>query len=173
MSCILAITANDKVYMASDSITVNDCRQIVGEPKIWQHNGILFGVTGEHAVLQVLKYKLPDIPNIRKEPAVQFLVTTIAPVMKEKLEEHGLLGEKSNFSIVTALDGKVFDIDGNFAVVEQPEVYATGMYHGFAAGYMTALMEFQVEPLKILEMTMEQMFDKSTGVKRPAVYEVL
>ncbi len=110
--------------------------------------------------------------RIDKQTILEYLVCTFIPAVKNKIQEENLQDAWEKSSALIGAEGRIFLITKNFAVIEQPEVAAIGIHHGFALGYVTAIKGCW-PPQEILNKAMHALIRNSQGCIGPVVEKMI
>lgn len=142
------------VEYANRCVLLGDSR-VVGDSKIYSHpdmvkvvtNGnYLVGAAGDVRALQVVlhTWKPPVLLAKDKSNIFQFMVSKVAPSLKQLFTDSGLLDSKSpdkdfEINVLIALNGNLFEIDSDFAVSRNSDgYYAVGTGGDYALGALYA-----------------------------------
>ena len=142
------------VEYANRCVLLGDSR-VVGDSKIYSHSDMvkvvtngnyLVGAAGDVRALQVVlhTWKPPVLLAKDKSNIFQFMVSKVAPSLKQLFTDSGLLDSKSSdkdfeINVLVALNGNLFEIDSDFAVSRNSDgYYAVGTGGDYALGALYA-----------------------------------
>lgn len=147
------------VEYANRCVVLGDSR-VVGDSKIYSHpdmvkvvtNGnFIIGAAGDVRALQVIlhTWKPPVAVAKDKDKPFQFMISKVVPSLKQQLTDYGLLDTKSpdkdfELYVLIAFNGKIFEIDSDFAVSRSDSGYygiGTGGDYALGALYAGATPE--------------------------------
>jgi hypothetical protein len=141
MTCICSVTDNGTVVMGGDSATSNDeGDRSLRSPKVFERRGLLFGISGELRVGQLIRhvYEVPA-PEEGQDPE-QFVVRDLCGGLRTFMKEHAddllpsLDNEDEIWQLLVGVSGRVFRICSHMSASES----ATG-YDAIGAGAPQAL----------------------------------
>ena len=139
MTCIVAISHDDTVYMAGDrGHSDNDIIVPSLAPKIFNKTFYLFGYAGNTGLGQLVAYNF-DAPTIRvNTDTYRYMYQFFIPALRDHLKDY--LSDKEDYqaSFIIGIRGKVFEIDtADFQCIEYKEV-AIGSGAAYAYGVLYA-----------------------------------
>jgi ATP-dependent protease HslVU (ClpYQ) peptidase subunit len=177
MTCIVAITQKNKVWIGADSAGVAGHNlNLHGDTKVFVKkddagNPWLFGFTTSFRMGQIIQHIL-KIPRYNKEKDIHnFLVTKFVPVLskilaKEKWEKTEK-GEAEGGEFIVGLAGKIFVIFSDYQVMMPMEEFASvGSGKNLAMGALYATKNIQ-DPEKRLLIALEAAESFNSSVRRP------
>lgn len=161
MTCIIGIKTADRIYLGGDScISSDNLLQTIADPKVWKKGTFVLGSAGSLRVLQIIKYKM-KIPPINQREPTEYMVTTFVDAMRKALKEAGGAGgakeenkEEQDNSFLVAFKGRMFEIDGAYAICEVVDEYiaiGSGTDYALGALYATKGEDPEVRIKKALE----------------------
>ena len=168
MTTVIGIQYENKCILYADSLVMDDSYPFKHSSmvKINKHGQYLIGVAGELHMLQYLCYVWePPAPTAEdiKNP-FRFMIHGVVPALREELKEANLLPEKSddetknNFELLVCLNSVIFQIDSEFAVVQDVNnFYGVGSGSKYALGALHA----GASPVKAMEIA--QKLDRNTN----------
>ena len=139
MTCIVAYTDSDVVWMGGDSAgTKCDSVHTMKHPKVFKKDQFLIGCCGDIRIGQLLQYKLrvedqPDYYDTLEYMSTMF-VDAVIRLFKDNLYSENEDGKEWGGDFLVGYDGRIFNIEANFAVFETGECY-----HAIGSGDREAL----------------------------------
>jgi ATP-dependent protease HslVU (ClpYQ) peptidase subunit len=185
MTCIIAWTNGEKTIMASDSAVMVDEDKIeeLKEPKFQtlrsKHNpDMLIGISGRFKSLQAISHlQTIDIPKDAYDDPLLFLITSFLPLLKEVLNQEGLLIEDEETQetlhesrFLVAYRGQLFEIGSEFIVSQYAGCFrAIGSGADYAMTAMKTMEKIcpQTEPEVLIRTGMEMAILYSSSVRGP------
>lgn len=145
MTCIVGIAKGNTVWLGADSAATDRAlnRTIIKDPKVFVKGNIAFGVCGLPKVMDALHHAI-DLPVQRGDNDRAFLVAELVPSIREGLKtldctvetESGLAFEGA---MIVGYRGKVYNLQGNFQLVNSSDGYASvGSGSSYALGSLVA-----------------------------------
>lgn len=183
MTCIVALKAEDRVYMGADTcVLIGGVETRKEKYKLFRIAEFLFGCCGDVAVHQAIEKNLEIYrDDYINENIHNFLITKIRLKIKNILEEYGCLkvinGVVSMDSdILIGFKNRFFVMYSDFSIIELDEIFnSIGAASSYALGAMEALLHskeclgysYEEIILKVLEISQKY----SNAVKAP--FEIL
>lgn len=183
MTCIAAVVADDgTVHMGGDSAgidVVNNLQLGIGtEAKVWKNGGLMFGACGSFRVSQVIRWQV-HVPAY--DPDTEILSYLTGPLMdslRDELDVRGTLQawlddatEGIDGGLLIAVDGRVFEVYGDFGIGELVHGYgAIGCGGQIALGSLAATEGMGIKPKQRVKMALEAAERHSGGVRGPMHY---
>jgi len=141
VTTILAIETPDGAQIAWDSMASgNDIIQLA-QPKVFENNGITYGVAGTVRFLNELRYA--DLPKPNEGADLdRWMTLELTPALRQLIDAMG--EEKSedgeyDLHILAVVRGRVYEITGDLAWIRNTSgVYAAGSGGPFALGAISA-----------------------------------
>jgi len=137
MTCIVGLVDGNKVWLGGDRAATDGGlnRTLLKEPKIFTKGEIGFGVCGLPKVMDALKHAI-ELPVQTEGDDKGFLVSQVIPAIREGLVKFDAAGEnKSPFgggpgiefegAMLVAYRGRLYNLQGNFQLVEGDEKFAS------------------------------------------------
>jgi ATP-dependent protease HslVU (ClpYQ) peptidase subunit len=188
VTCIAAAAQDGRVWMAADSLACNEYVAIQladDDPKIFKVGDVLFGVTGEHRINQVLRYglELPSPDATGSE--LRWLVCAVVPAIRECLRAacmlevvNGIERMGTDMLLILGYRGRIYRIERDFVVVACASSYfAAGSGLEFALGSLHATTQYAVshveDPEKRVVMAVQAAAHHGRGVRAPITVEVV
>lgn len=170
MTCIIAFSHNDKVYMAgerghSDSSILAASKQ----PKIFRINDYLLGYSGATGQGQLIAYRFSFPPVPRAVDVNEYMVSEIAPLLRTFYQSYEINTEKEEdcADFIVGVKGRVFEISSyDFQCVEY-DVTAIGTGREYSLGAYHALCNYEIDPEQILRTCVEAAIEYSPSCKDP------
>ena len=170
MTCIIAFSHNDKVYMAgerghSDSSILAASKQ----PKIFKINDYLLGYSGATGQGQLIAYRFsfPSVP--RAVDVNEYMVSEIAPLLRTFYQSYEINTDKEEdcADFIVGVKGRVFEISSyDFQCVEY-DITAIGSGREYALGAYHAISQYEIDPEQILRTCVEAAIEYSPSCKDP------
>ena len=139
MTCIVAYTDGDVVWMGGDSAgTKCESVHIMKHPKVFKKDQFLIGCCGDIRIGQLLQYKLcvqdqPDHYETLEYMSTMF-VDAVMQLFKDNLYSENEDGKEWGGDFLVGYDGRIFNVEANFSVFETSECY-----HAIGSGDREAL----------------------------------
>lgn len=141
MTCIIAVEAvdnngNDVVVMAGDHLGSNGfTKNIVTQPKVFSHSGIVFGYTTSFRFGQLIEHCLDnnELMLPPKENTYKWLVKQFVPELKSILKDNDYT---SGGNALVGINGQLWEIQNDFSVLKHDIGFGSvgsGTYHTEAA----------------------------------------
>jgi hypothetical protein len=132
MTCIVGIADGTNVWLGADNAGSDDDGTLYLSklPKIWRHGGLVFGTSGSRRIAQLLKYSL-ECPPCQEGQNVEVYVTrVVVGAIRDCLRDGGRITVKDGIEsmdawVLVGVQGRLFEIDGEFGANESPEGYAS------------------------------------------------
>jgi ATP-dependent protease HslVU (ClpYQ) peptidase subunit len=120
MTCIVGVCDGSSVYLAGErALSVDDWVSTSAHPKVWRRDSVAFGVAGQLAQLQKLRYQL-QTPRYRGGPPENYLGKRLCPAL------HEFFGGELEIEILVGMRGRLFAIDDACAFAEVSPEWAIG-----------------------------------------------
>lgn len=139
MTCIVALSYKDKVYMGGDSSAVEENGGMIStrkEPKVFIKNGYLLGYSGSFRFGKVVEHLFvppkPDLNNLDK-----FLNTTFVDSLREICEKSKVdpASEEDGSEMLVGVGGRLFEFCNDWHLGEDRNNFnAIGAGTSFALG---------------------------------------
>ena len=130
MTCVCAVADGGRVVMGGDSaVSSEDGDRTLQAPKVFERAGLLFGVSGEMRVGQLLQY-VHKVPAIGEDQDVaQFVVRDLCgglrKFMRDQAEE--LIPDRDDdeelWQLLVGVSGRVFRVCSHFSASESVTGY--------------------------------------------------
>lgn len=127
MTCIVGLIENGVVYMGADSLATreNDSWSATPrlDPKVFQRDEMLIGVSGTARVCQLLQYTLVVPRLIDGQDVFAYICSSLIPAIRECLKEGGISLKKDDAEsfegrILIGCKGRLIYIDSDYQVAE-------------------------------------------------------
>ena len=160
MTTILGVEYPDKAYLIADTlisdgnVTYHDSRM----SKITTSGQYLIGVAGDVGICNIINHIWkPPAPTVKDKNLFKFIITTVVPNLRDTLEKNQAKKD-SEFQIIIAIKGKIFEIDSDFATA----VHHSGLYAiGSGGDYARGVLEYGATPREAIEISAK--LDPQTG----------
>lgn len=144
MTCIAAVVHKNTVYMGGDSAFVSGWYGLVVRPneKVFERDGVLFGVAGSPRAINLLRYHL-QVATAPGDDLPAYMATTFVDAMRDCFKIGGY-AEKENevegitSSILVGIGGRLFEYDADYQVQEVQDYAAIGSGGQVALGALYA-----------------------------------
>ena len=170
MTCIVGVVNKDKVYLGCDSFSVGPNVNTEKNKKIFRRGDMIIGGAGSWRMLHLLEYHLEPIRIKKGKDVREHLITDTVPEIREMFKEEGWLGNDDGRDegglFLIGGKGRLFCIQGDFAVLENAEGYdsiGSGSYYALPALHLLR----KLEPSKRVKKSLEVAEKFSTGVQGP------
>lgn len=175
MTCIVAVTHQDHVYMAGDSAGVAGWDLTVrADTKVFRNGPYVMGFTSSFRMGQLLRYALTP-----PEPVVgdldRFMVTTFIDAVRDCLKTGGYATKNNEAeqggNFLVGVHGRLFEIMSDYQVGEPVDPYAAvGCGEQIAKGALHATEHLALAPHERLNMALQAAERHSAGVRGPYAY---
>jgi ATP-dependent protease HslVU (ClpYQ) peptidase subunit len=177
MTCIIAISENNKIYMGGDGAASNEYGhlRITNEPKVFMKGPFIIGYTTSFRMGQILQYKL-KIPkqNKNKEDfefmATDFIDSVIACFEKNKFgtTPPGHETFPGGGCFIVGYKGKIYSIESNYQVNSFEDNFtAVGSGAELALGSLYTTKDMQLQPTRRIVLALEAATRYNAGVAMP------
>lgn len=175
MTCIVAWTENNKVWIGGDSAGVGglDIRTRADE-KVFKNGEMLFGYTSSFRMGQLLRYSLTIPEQSRKKDNYEYLCTDFIDAVAEMLEKKKYAKVSNNeMSIGTFLvgyKGNIYGVEDDLQIAKPMLNYeAVGCGVNIAMGALHALSGYKMKPKERITKVLEAAVEFSAGVRPPFI----
>lgn len=132
MTCIVGVVKGNTVYLGGDRAATDGelNRTIIKTPKVFLKGDVGFGVCGLPKVMDALQHGT-ELPTQSGGDDKEFLVGTLVPAIREGLKrldctaDHPEYGTCFHGAMLVAYRGALYDLQGNFQLVEAASGYAS------------------------------------------------
>lgn len=165
MTVIVGIPHNDRVYLGGDAQgTGQGSYDIRVEPKVWERDGLVFGSTSSFRAAQILRYRttLPDLPEDAEDDDAlwPWLVNDFVDALREARRAAGSEtkfgdGSESGPQFMLGVVGRLFVVDTDYQVYEQPRGFAVGSGSPEARGSLHTSAGFWRSPERRIRAALE------------------
>jgi len=150
MSVTVGVEARGGVWMAADSLISEDNEAYSIEGKVFEFDGVGYGVTGDLRVGQLLKYNRSEeyeSPDKYEDP-LEWIVTVLVPELRKLTAEHQVWEwtkkSERGVSILVALRGQLFYVQGDWSVYRAVVGYmAAGSGSSVALGSLHTSKDYE------------------------------
>lgn len=174
MTLIVGLIDQDgKTWLACDSIASDGFTfHTTKQPKVFKKGKLLMGYTSSFRLGQLLEYGLNLPARTEGQDIQSYLFGTFVDALRDCLRSGGYArndrGEESagNFLVVT--EGRIFEVQSNYSVLERQDQYAavgSGEYH--ALGVLHAAKSLNLPPLQTLRLVFEATTANVVTVRGP------
>jgi len=175
MTCIVALMAQNRVYMGGDSAGVSYYDVTTrAEPKVFTKGPFLFGVAGSFRVLNLLHHKFIP-PPIHTVDLYEYMVTDFVDSLRETLKGAGVAHKDDEVEsmgdavFLLGLGGRLFSIGNDYQVGIPNDGYdAIGAGESYALG---SLFSSKGSARKRILLALEAAEKFSGAVRSPFVIE--
>jgi ATP-dependent protease HslVU (ClpYQ) peptidase subunit len=173
MTCIVAIAANGKTYLAGDSAGVSGLDIVVRkDKKVFANGEMVMGFTSSFRMGQILQYDFAP-PEVDNDDLMAYMVKKFIPALRACFKETGYVRvdsqRESGGCFLVGLRGRLFQIDSDFQVGENVSNYAAvGCGEHYAYGSLfTSSADSTLKPEWRLQKALEAAAEFSGGVVAP------
>lgn len=137
MTCIVGLVDGKTVWLGGDRAATDGHlnRVIIKHPKVFKKGDVGFGVCGLPKVMDALKHAI-ELPIQADGDDRAFLVSELVPAVRDGLVKLDAAGKDSSSfggssdtcfqgAILVAYRGKLYNLQGNFQLIEGAEAYAS------------------------------------------------
>lgn len=132
MTCIVGVVKGGDVYLGGDRAATDGelNRTIIKNPKVFVKGDVGFGVCGLPKVMDALQHGT-QLPEQSGGDPKEFLISTLIPAIREGLKaldctsDHPEYGTCFQGAMLVAYRGALYNLQGNFQVVEADSGYAS------------------------------------------------
>ena len=176
MTCIVAITENDKVYMGADSASVAaDYITRSAVPKLFYNPPFLIGYTSSWRMGQILEHHLRfnDLKSPRVGDSLQgFMVCEFVEPVRKAFKNYGYAEQKDNQetggTFLVGYHGHLFYVGDDYQVNETTNgMDACGCGLQVALGALYASKDTRLNPFQRLDIALEAAAYYCTSVSSP------
>lgn len=176
MSCVVGIVEDGDVYMGCDSVYVDGwTTDHTTSNKLFRRGEFLIGSTGSIRVRQLVTHVFnpPPIPDGMALEA--YMVTLFVDALRECLKAGGRVhvdeGAEKGGNYLVAVRGRLFVIEGHYAVVEPTSRYwAIGCARDIVIGSLYTSAQMECPPEQRIRLALEAPAAHNMGVQGPFVY---
>lgn len=171
MTCIVGLVSGGSVWLGGDRAATGGGlnRVLIKEPKVFEKNGIGFGVCGLPKVMDALQHTI-ELPQYTSGDVKGYLVGEVVPAIREGLkalectEEHD--GQQYFYgAFLIGFGGRLFQLEGNFQLIEPAKEFdAVGSGAEPALG---SLRSTSGKPRKRLLEALKVSAENNAGVAPP------
>lgn len=171
MTCIVGLVQNKTVWLGGDRAATGDGlnRILIKEPKIFEKQGIGFGVCGLPKVMDALQHAI-ELPSFTGGDDKGYLVSHVIPAIREGLKNldctvphHGQ--QYFHGAMLIGFAGRLYQLEGNFQLVESAQGFdAVGSGAEPALG---SLRSTKGNPKKRLLEALKVSAENNAGVAPP------
>ena len=171
MTCIVAISHNDRVYMGGDAASVDEDSSLISsrkEPKIFIKNGYLLGYAGSFRFGKVLQHTF-NPPKLSDDDIDKFLNTTFVNSLREccELNKVDPGSEEDSSEMLIGVAGRVFEFCNDWHFGEDINDFnAIGSGTKFALGSLYSTRRLRTPNARI-QLALESAERFSTSVRGP------
>jgi hypothetical protein len=129
VTCVCAVADGASVLMGGDSAMTNgDGDQTLRSPKVFERSGLLFGVSGEMRIGQLIRHVHEVAAISPGQDVEQFVVRDLCGALRMLLREQAdeLLPASEDdemWQLLVGIEGRVFRICSHFSVSESATGY--------------------------------------------------
>jgi ATP-dependent protease HslVU (ClpYQ) peptidase subunit len=124
MTCIVGIEFGGKVILGGDiQGTGGNTKVVHTQPKVFIRGGVAFGYTSSYRFGQIVEHCMDTpVPPAGDEDIYRWLITVLAPSMKDALGRHGYQG---GGNCLVGVRGQLWEMQDDFSVIRSKLGYAT------------------------------------------------
>ena len=163
MTCIVGLVDKKRVFLGGDRAATDGGlnRTLLKEPKIFAKGEVGFGVCGLPKVMDALKHGI-ELPVQTEGDDKGFLITTLIPAIRDGLVKLDAAGKDTSpfggsgevvfeGAMLVAYRGHLYNLQGNFQLVESAEAYASvGSGSRYALGSFEATKKVRGAKKRVL-----------------------
>ena len=173
MTCVVAISENNIVYMGADSAGVDNDGGIRTrkDSKIFSKSSFIIGYDGSFRLGQLIKYGF-EIPKILKNADIfEYMVNDFVPLLRNHLITNGLHFKDDGDivgSLLVGIKGRILGIESDFNVSELDCRYnSIGIGSDVALGSLHSTEYTELPPFDRIEMALYAASEFCSGVRPP------
>ena len=164
MTTILGIEHEDSCTLIADNRVTDDGGRIYTHPvmkKLSQVGEFIIGGSGEVSPCDIAQHlwKPPTVTSKDRQDIYHFMISKAMPSLRECLKANGYNFDEdqeknsgSRFQFLIAVNGELFDIDQDLAVMKS----SNGLYGvGSGAAYALGALSAGAEPMRAMEIATE------------------
>jgi len=170
MTCIIACSHNDKVYMAGERGN-SDSSIILSSnlPKIFQLNNYLFGYSGITGQGQLVQYRFsfPDIP--KNMNTTEYMISEFTPALRTFFTSYEINTDKEEdcADFIVGVKGKVYEISSWDFQCQEYNVTSIGSGREYSLGSYYAMNKYDMSMEEILRTCVEAAIEYSPSCAGP------
>lgn len=176
MTCVAALVEKGKIYMGADSAGVAGLTMRVrSDSKVFKVESdppMLMGVCGSFRVRDLLRYAF-DPPAINTDDLTAYMVREFVEAVRHLVHNAGVAAKEDNVEdmpaeFIVGFRGRLFTIESDYQVGEQPEKYvAVGCGTDIAMGAFYATEGSRLAPKERVVRALKASARYSGGVCAP------
>ena len=174
MTCVVAITKDNKVYMGADSGGSDEESGIIfnfKDQKVFRRGGYLIGYAGSYRFGKMLQYSfdLPPAPQNFKtsEQLDKFLNGVVMPSLRKQSKELDLDKDELDFDCIFGINGHLFEVsNGWFALEPVMPFLAVGSGTKYAMGSLHTTQPWK-DPIQRINVALNAAAEYSMSVAAP------
>lgn len=174
MTCIVAVTHNNHVYMAGDSAGVAGLALTVrADAKVYRNGPYVMGFCGSFRMGQLLRYSFtPPEPT---DDLDRFMVTTFIDAVRACLKAGGYARRDSEVetggNFLVGVNGHLFEVQSDYQVAEHVDPFAAiGSGEPVAQGSLYTTEYQAMHPRQRLTLALQAAERFNAGVRGPYAY---
>ncbi len=171
MTCVVALSYNDKVFMGGDSAAADEDTSLVSsrkEPKVFIKSGYIMGYAGSFRFGKVLQHTF-NPPKLSDDNIDKFLNTTFVNALREccELNKVDPGSEEDSSEMLIGISGRVFEFCNDWHFGEDINNFnAIGSGTKFALGSLYSTRRLK-SPNARIQLALESAERFSTSVRGP------
>ena len=174
MTCIVAITKDNKVYMGGDSGGSDEDSGLIlnfKAPKVFKRNEYIIGYAGSYRFGKLLEHSfvLPTVPSNVKtsEQLDAFMNSVFITSIRKQSKELELDKEELEFDVLVGIRGHLFEIGNDWYALEPTISFLTagsGTKYALGSHYTTQTWK---DPVQRINMALNAAAEYSMDVSGP------
>lgn len=185
MTCIVAISENNKIFMGADSLGTNYHTALVrNDRKIFKVKNMLIGFTSSYRMGQILGFSLVPPTHNRSVNTLKYMSTLFIDEVRRVLKDKGYSTVRNNEEIggtfLVGYKGVIYQIDSDFQVGEASVNYAavgSGEHLALGSLYTTDLknghINKYIKPEDRILGALGAAQEYNPGVREPFIIETI
>jgi ATP-dependent protease HslVU (ClpYQ) peptidase subunit len=174
MTCIVAITKDNKVYMGGDSGGSDEDSGLIlnfKAPKVFKRNEYIIGYAGSYRFGKLLEHSfvLPTVPSNVKtsEQLDAFMNSVFITSIRKQSKELELDKEELEFDVLVGIRGHLFEIGNDWYALEPTISFLTaGSGTKYALGSLYTTQTWK-DPVQRINMALSAAAEYSMDVSGP------
>jgi ATP-dependent protease HslVU (ClpYQ) peptidase subunit len=178
MTCIVAISDKNKIWMGGDSAASKNDEIITREnKKVFKNGNFIIGFSGSFRVGQILQYGFNPPKQEKNQDDMEYMVIDFIDSLRSTLQFKGLLfqereGDAHDCEFIVGYKNTFYLIESDFQISKPIGNYiACGSGAHYAMGALHALKDIDLEPKIKIEKALNASAEYCTMVRGP--YEII
>jgi ATP-dependent protease HslVU (ClpYQ) peptidase subunit len=175
MTCIVAVSDGEHVYMAGDSAAVDEHNNFVTirrEPKVFSNGQFLLGFSGSFRFGRAMEYYWTP-PDRDIDDLNTYMNIRVTESIREMCDEYriDITSEGDNSELLLGIDGHIFEMCNDWHIGENLHTYnAIGSGSDYALGSLWTTSGQVMSPFDRLTLALEAAAEFSTSVRPPFIF---